>query len=249
LKAIEIDIVGDPFSISRRAAQLESSLAGDERVILSAKPAEMAAKVKSIPGVSAVRLWNFPFQTLRDQLTLGKSARQREVADFEPFAVRPALWKARTRHFQGRRQDPKATSKSSPDDAIDDHRDAASYYLSKSVRPPDREIARSTSEDKRRIDSTAKLNAAYWVGLLSFDDGKYAIAASWLVRPELLASTSPWTFGANYNLARALEAESKFDDAIAILERDTSPQKHGNKLRAQGLKTKVQSVAKDKKSE
>jgi len=245
LKSVEINILGDPFSFSRRAAQLEISLAGDDRVVLSAKPSEVAAKLKSISGVSRVRLWELPFQTVRDQLTLGKSAREREVLEFLPFAVRPALWKARMRHFQGRRQDPKATGKGSAEDAVDDHRDAVGYYLSKSVRPPDRVIAESTSDDKRHIDSTAKLNAAYWVGLLSFDDGKYAVAASWLSRPELLDSASPWAFGANYNLARATESESKFEEAIAILERDSSPQQHGNKLRARALKAKVQAADKD----
>src|SRR4051812_11028320 len=71
LKSVEINIVGDPFSFSRRAAQLEISLAGDDRVVLSAKPSEVAAKLKSISGVSRVRLWELPFQTVRDQLTLG----------------------------------------------------------------------------------------------------------------------------------------------------------------------------------
>jgi hypothetical protein len=249
LKSIEIDLIADPFSLSRRAAQLESSLAGDDRVILSAKPADLAAKAKSISGVSVVRLWDFPFQTIHDQLTLGKAAREREVFEFEPFAVRPALWKARSRHFQGRREDPKNNSKKNADEAIDDHRDAASYYLSKTVRPPDRKIAESTSDDERRIDSTAKLDAAYWLGLLSYDDGKFPVAASWFARPELLAPASPWAFGASYNLARSLEAQAKFEEAVAILERDNSPQQQGNKLRARELKSKAKQAVASKKGE
>jgi hypothetical protein len=54
----------------------------------------------------------------------------------------------------------------------------------------------------------------------------------------LLAAGSLWAFGANYNLARALEAQAKFAEAIAILEKDTSPQQHGNKIRARTLKVK-----------
>jgi TolA-binding protein len=83
----------------------------------------------------------------------------------------------------------------------------------------------------------SKLSAAYWVGLMSFDDGKFAVAQSWLSRPELTAADSPWAFGATYNLARALEAQGKYDAAIAILEKDTSPQAHGNKLRARALRS------------
>jgi outer membrane protein assembly factor BamD (BamD/ComL family) len=104
------------------------------------------------------------------------------------------------------------------------------------VRPTGKEIAQSSSEDKRRVDTISKLSAAYWVGLMSFDDGKFAVAQSWLARPELTAPGSPWTFGAAYNLARALESLGKYDQAIAILEKDTSPQALGNKLRARALK-------------
>jgi hypothetical protein len=154
--------------------------------------------------------------------------------------MRPGLWKGRTRHFQGRHQD-----------ALGDAflqkgmKKTVDGYLSKSVRPTEKEIAESTSEDKRRVDTTSKNNAAYWVGLMSFDDGKFAVAETWLNRPELTAAGSPWTFGANYNLARALEAQAKFAEAVAIFEKDTSPQQHGNKLRARMLKAK----AKDKKAD
>src|SRR6185312_8442319 len=95
-------------------------------------------------------------------------------------------------------------------------------YLSKSVRPTGKEIAESGSEDKRRVDTMSKLSAAYWVGLMSFDDSKFSVAQSWLSRPELTAAGSPWAFGATYNLARALEAQGKFDEAASLLEHDTS---------------------------
>ena len=74
---------------------------------------------------------------------------------------------------------------------------------------------------------------------MSFDDGKYAVAASWLGRPELTAAGSPWASGARYNLARALEAQDKLNEAITILEHDTSPQQQGNKLRARDLKSRL----------
>jgi hypothetical protein len=235
IKNVEIDLVADPFSLSRRAGQMEANLAGDDRVILAAKASELAGRLKPVPGVSAIRLWDFPFQTLREQLTLGKSARHRDALEFEPFAMRPGLWKGRTRHFQGRHEEALGDNL---DRKPKDNKKTSDGYLSKSVRPTDREIAESSSEDKRRVDTISKLSAAYWVGLMSFDDGKFAVAQSWLGRPELTGAGSPWAFGAIYNLARALEAQGKFDEAAALLEQDKSPQQHGNKLRAHILKAK-----------
>ena len=200
LKTVEIDLVADPFSLARRASQMEANLAGDDRLPLAVKPTELAGRLKSIPGVSAIRLWDFPFQTLSEQLVLGKSARHRDALEFEPFAMRPGLWKGRTRHFQGRHEEALGDNL---DRKPKDNKKTSDGYLSKSVRPTDREIAESNSEDKRRVDMTAKLSAAYWVGLMSFDDGKFAVAQSWLSRPELTAAGSPWVFGAMYNLARA----------------------------------------------
>jgi hypothetical protein len=189
--------------------------------------------------VSPIRLWGFPFQTLSEQLSLGKPARHREALEFEPFAMRPGLWKGRTRHFQGRHEEALGDNL---DRKAKDSKKTSDGYLSRSVRPTGREIAESSSDDKRRVDITSKLNAAYWVGLMSFDDGKFAVAQSWLSRPELTGGASPWVSGATYNLARALEGQGKFDAAAALLEQDASPQQHGNKLRAKLLKARKKPV-------
>ncbi len=234
LQAVVPHIVADEFDLSRRAWQVESKLTGDDRLVLTSRPSELAERLNSVPGMAEPRLWDVPFRTLRDQLSLGKSARHREALAFEPFAVLPVLWKARTRHFQGRR----AVNAQSDEASIDDHHDAARLYTSKSVRPPDRDIAKSPSADESRIKTTAKLNAAYWLGLLSFDDEKYDVASHWLGRPELTAAESPWAAGARYNLARALEVQEKLAEAITLLEQDSSPQRHGNRLRARWLKSR-----------
>jgi hypothetical protein len=233
-KQAKVFVVADPFELTRRASQLEASLSGADHLALAVKPTELAAQMKSAPGVTAVSLWDFPFRTLHEQLTLGKSARHREALAFEPFAVRPALWKARTRHFQGRRE----AASQAGDEPIDDHQDAARLYMSKSVRPTDTEIAKSPSADKQRVDLLAKQYATYWLGLLSYDDGKYGVAAHWFARPELNATGSPWASGANYNLARSFEADHKDEAAIPLLEHDKSPQQLGNQLRARELKSR-----------
>jgi hypothetical protein len=155
---------------------------------------------------------------------------------FEPFAWRPVLWKARTRHFQGRRQTADEAKGQGPEDLIDDHGEAVRLYMN--VRPLDTDIAKSP-EEEQRIRRAAKLNAAYWHGLLSYDDGKYDVALDWLAREELSTNDSPWRDGARYNQARTLEAKGNLEAAAALLEKDTSPQQHGNKVRAKWLRERA----------
>jgi hypothetical protein len=52
-----------------------------------------------------------------------------------------------------------------------------------------------------------------------------------------------WANGTRYNLARTYEAEGNVDDAIALLEKDASPQRDGNRLRAKWLKSKAAEAA------
>ena len=49
LKSVEIDLVADPFSLSRRASQMEANLSGDDRLILAAKPSELAGPIEIDP--------------------------------------------------------------------------------------------------------------------------------------------------------------------------------------------------------
>jgi hypothetical protein len=231
--------VADWFDLSRRALQVEEKLTGDDRFVLSADPSGIAERLRTVSQIGQVRLWELPFATLRDQLSLLPPARHREVLAFEPLATRPKLWKARLRHFQGRREGGDEQTATEPADVIDDHGEAAQLYTDKSVRPTDREIGRNQSSGKRRVDATAKLNATYWLGLLSFDDGKFDVAAHWFGRPELVAEDSPWAHGARYNLARTYETQEKLEEAIPLLEQEGSPQQHGNKLRARSLKSRL----------
>jgi hypothetical protein len=235
LKKATVFLVADLFSLTRRAFQLEGMFSGKDHVALAVKPTDVAKQLEGIAGVEDVSLWEFPLRTLRDQLTMGKSNRHREALAFEPYAVRPALWKARTRHFQGRR---KAASEPGGD-VLDDHQEAARLYLSKSVRPTDEKIAAITSADQRRVETNAKQCATYLLGLLSYDDGKYDVAADWFRRPELNETEAATADGARYNLARSLEAQGKLEEAIPLLENDTSPQVAGNKIRARNLKSQA----------
>jgi hypothetical protein len=240
LKAVEARIVADPFDLSRRAAQVQANLAGNNQVILTANARELAAALEGVGGVQGVALWDFPFRTLRDQLSVGLAARETDALAFEPFAVRPKLWKARTRHFQGRRFE----SKEMKGEITDDHQEATSLYIDKSVRPTYREIANVTSPAQRRVEEKSKLNATYWLGLLAFDEGQFEVAAHWFSRPEITGAESSWNAGARYNLARTLAAQNKLAEAIELLEADTSPQQHGNKVLARQWKQRLETANK-----
>jgi hypothetical protein len=239
LKDVTAYAVADWFDLSRRALQVEQKLTGDDRLVLSADPSALAERLNKMPQIGQVRLWELPLATLRDQLALLPPARRREVYAFEPLATRPKLWKARMRHFQGRREGGDEQTSTEPTDVINDHSESAQLYTDKSVRPTDREIARNQFNDKRRVDNAAKLQATFWLGLLSFDDVKYDVAAHWFGRPELSDQASPWAHGARYNLARTFEALGKLEEAIPLLEQDDSPQQNGNKLRARILKSRL----------
>jgi hypothetical protein len=243
LKSVAACVVASPFELSRRAMQLESKLTGDNHLVLTVVPSDIAERLKSLPSLSGVILWDVPFGTLNDQLALDETQRTVEALAFEPFAKRPLLWKARVRHFQGRRE----RDAQSDDDDIDDHREAIQLYIK--VRPTDAKIARVASVDERRVDTTAKMAATYWVGLLSFDEGKFDIAEDWLRRASAGNAESPWTAGVRYNLARSLEAQNKFDEAATLLEEDASPQRHGNRLRARTLRKQAEAGKKESANE
>jgi hypothetical protein len=244
LQQATVGIVADPFDLSRRARAIESKLSGDDRLSLTTSPTALAEKLKSVHEVSAPALWDMPFRTLRDQLRVGPAQRREMAETFEPFAWRPTLWKARMLHFQGRRRSDIDTQEKDSDEIVDDHNQAIRLYTSKVVRPPDRAISELQSGAKQKIYVVAKANASYWVALLLFDDGNYPLAENWLLNPQLAASADEtWSNGTRYNLARTYEAEGKNDEAIALYEKDTSPQRDGNRLRAKWLKSKATDAA------
>jgi TolA-binding protein len=97
---------------------------------------------------------------------------------------------------------------------------------------------------KRAIYLAAKGDASYWLGLLSYDLGKYPVAKNWLAVLTLAANPDgPWTTGARYNLARTLEALGDLPAAIELLESNDSPQRYGNVLRARQLRQQLKSTA------
>jgi tetratricopeptide (TPR) repeat protein len=248
LEHVSAAVVADPFDLSRRAAAIEAKLSGDDRLALTVNPSALAEKLKSVPGVGSVKLWNFPFRTMRDQLrapnTISQPTRREMAIEFLPFAWRPMLWKARVLHFQGHEKGDIDSLTADLDEVVNDHRAAIELYTK--VRLPERILKGIASEPKRRIYSAVKDAASYWVGLLLYDDGQFASAEDWLSDSRLVgAAGGKWANGTRYNLGRTYEAQGKNDEAIKLYEADTSPQRDGNRLRARWLKDKRQPAEPD----
>ena len=229
-------LVGTPLQLAKRARLLERALRGDDFVVLSANTRQLAEALTRHGQVTDVQLWPFPFESILAEN--GMSPQQRLAAGqrFLIFAQRPRLWKARVLHFQGtkdipleQRNDPLAQPELG-------HQQATALYQDPRIRPPNA-LLEKIDPTKRALYLTAKGDASYWLGLLSYDLGKYKVAEDWLARRTLAATPDgPWTASARYNLARTHEALGDLPAAIELLESDDSAQRHGNLLRALRLK-------------
>ena len=112
------------------------------------------------------------------------------------------------------------------------------------------EIARGRFLSKEFVDAFQQKrdDAAFWLGVILFEQGDYQTAAQNFGPMTLDAyPTGPWTNAARFLLGRCYEAEGKTAEAIKLYEADKSPQRYGNRLRAERLKAQ-QGVSAEKKS-
>ena len=237
MSGVEALVVASPLQLSRRAAELEASLEGENFVRLSADVQALADRLAKLPQVKQTKLWLQPFQAYVDEQTIGPESRVLAVDEFAPMAERPQLWQGRVLHLQGNkgvradeRNDPLA-------EARDGHQQALVLYQKPTVRPGKATLAK-LEPAKRPVYAASKAAAGYWLGLLSYDRGNYDVALDWLGDRTLdQKNSSRWANGARYNLARTQEALGDNEAAIKTLESDPkdAPQRHGNLLRAKQL--------------
>ena len=250
MSGVEALIVASPLQLSRRAAELEASLEGENFVRLSADVKSLADRLAKLPQVKQTNLWLQPFQAYVDEQTIGPASRVLAVDEFAPLAERPLLWQGRVLHLQGNkgvradeRNDPLAEPR-------DGHQQALTLYQKPSVRPGNATLE-GLEPAKQQVYSASKAAAGYWLGLLSYDRGNYDVALDWLGARTLDQKGSKlWANGARYNLARTQEALGDNEAAIKTLESDPqdAPQRHGNLLRAKQLAAAAP-PAEDKPSE
>ncbi|HMO84773.1 MAG TPA: hypothetical protein PKC18_07630, partial [Lacipirellulaceae bacterium] len=247
LADVEALVIASPLQLARRSARLERALEGEEFVKLAADASAIAERATALPHVAAASLWTRPFQAVVDEFTARPSVRRLATAEFEPFAQRPLLWKARILHFQGNKQ-VRADQRSDPlAEPRLGHNMAVQLYQDRTVRPPDSLLA-PLEQAKQAVYQRAKAASSYWVALLSYDLGRHDIAASWLRERTLdREPRGTWAPGARYNLARTYEAQGRLADAITLLRSDPrdAPQRTGNLIRAQQLEARLKQASQD----
>ena len=230
-------IEASPLSLSRRMALVESRLAGKHKMVVTSPASAVAERVKSLPHISGVQLWELPFDIWLWQSKLTNEELQAAARELVVFQAIPPLMVGRALYFKrdyDGDQGAKAQLMSArpSDDTIDNFR---------LPRDVSQRVGRENVaiEEARRIlvMRHAKQHASFWLGLICFDEHDYPVAIDYFRKRTLEATPDgPWTPAARYNLARTYEAMGDLPQAIALYEADDSPQSHGNHLRARQLR-------------
>ena len=234
-----------PLNLARRMHLLDAQLAGSGRIDLALAATDLGvAALAALPGTAdagRVRLWEFPWETLRrrrDAAAAVSAAAARELApllitleEVGPGAsetrrmVRP-LYAARLREFRGDLDGPEGAKIA----YLRARPSAAAMAEALRQAPPDQ------AAGLRRLYDAMKEDATYWLGVLTLAEGEYATAADYLGRMILEAAPdSRWADAARTNLAVAEQALGHTDKAIALLRADPSPQRFGSRLEAARL--------------
>jgi hypothetical protein len=224
LKHVAVMLEASPTYLAKRMKLLESRLAGPQKMVLTTSPSSQAERWKTLPNLSAVRLWTWPFETLDRRRRLDPRGVQARLAMMLPFYAKPGAPLRRGRVLQ-------LKGKFVGEDG------ATNYY--QAARPSNEEVSASSAHVfEKLVYLRGKQDATYWLGLIAYQRGNYPSAVHYFARRTLeLAANGPWSDGARYNLARTFEAAG--DPERAILQYSSngdSPGYLGDLLRAKWLK-------------
>ena len=250
-------IPATPWSLSRRMHLLDRQLAGARRADLAIDATTVATRaLAALPGPAAATqnadppsaspvlgrasgLWEFPWETIARRralrpavdAALGKELAVMGVAIQQTDANRGArsfrpLYAARLREFRG---------------VLDGPDGAKMAYLA--ARPGNAVIAEMLrglpppqAEQVKRMYDELKVDATYWLGVLTLSEKEYETAVDYLDRMTLQANPEGiWSDAARANLARARLALGERDEAARLLREDASPQRFGSRLLADRL--------------
>ncbi len=233
-------------------ALVESRLTGVHRVKLTSPGHELADQVANLPHVAEAKLWPMPFEVYLAKARRTPTQNTEAMKETVVFQVMPTLKKGRALHFKGEYEGDHGAKTEylnarPPDDYILDFRlspETARQYMSQGY-------TRSTIAKMEAAQSLlmreAKQDASFWLGLIFFEQQDYPNAIHFLAERTLgTERETPWAASARYNLARAYEASGETAKAIELYESDkSSPQSHGNQLRARWLKEEVSAATKE----
>lgn len=220
-----VQLVASPTCLSQRMKLVESRLAGEDKLALSADPTGQAARLKQCDHVAEVQFWSLPFAAALQESQLGSVRDDWKRAWLMPYVIgvdeRPNLLKGRSLHLRGKLEG-----------------DAGATHFYQLARPSNSGLAatRQIPPQMKSVFALAKLDASYWLGLIAQHQGNDRAAIDYLAT-RLLAvdSNVRWQHGAIYNLARIYESLNPPQAVEFYLRDSSSPAYHGNVLRARWL--------------
>lgn len=244
LGRLTVLVAADPWGLSRRMALLDPDVRGAREMRVAVEASRVgAAAVTAVEaaGVAAAapRLWDFPWETIarrRSDAARVAEVVGRELAPLQvpfvprsdgeqPDLLRPLL-AGRLREFRGEWDGPQGAKAA----YLEARASRAAVALAVAQMPAEQ------AEGARALFARMKEDAAYWLGILTLAEGEYATAIDYLGRMTVEATPdSRWTDAARTNLAQALIAVGRTDDAIAALRADLSPQRFGSRVLADRL--------------
>ena len=245
LKKVVALVEGSPAYLAQRMLLVEARVAGQDRVVLSTAPAEHAKRLKACRGITEVRLWPWPYETLFQRTRIGDEGFRQVGAALQQVSS-GALWKGRVRHlegkFTGESNAVQFYGKARPSDPEIQSLTAAAARVqesrgSKPAASREAELVAASIANRRATAVLAKQNASYWLGLAAFEQGNFPMARDYFTTKTLEPyPDGPWTAGARYNLGRIYQAQKEYPRAIEQYRGNARfAQSFGEQLRAQWL--------------
>jgi hypothetical protein len=245
MERLSILVAADPWLLSRRMHLLDKRMAGSRAVSLALAASAVAERARAALPESAAEtatagLWEFPWETAARrrepavQAAIAKELAVMALAMEQPVArdglrrtrvMRP-LYAARVREFRG--------DFNGPDGAKAAYLAArpTTAAINAAVAP----LPPQQADRVKRLYEQMKEDATYWLGILTLAEGDTEAAIDYLDRLTLQAAPdSPWTDSARINLAAAYSELGRTNEAAALLEADTSPQRFGSRIQAARL--------------
>ncbi len=241
-------IEASPLYLEPRAKRMEASLAGERKMVLSTDPTRQAASFKAA-GATDARLWELPYITLERRMAMTPrevSMRLQTFLRFIGMSGAAPLYKGRILHLKGRFYEEKGAidyyqrARPRTRDVLAQESQRVSEYFNYQLAYVKEKGVEMTPQLKDALNRDANLmfkmnvaavlqgriDAAYWLGLIEYEQGEYDSAFDYFHTRTLQAagSTVFWETGARYNMTRCHEMTRPWKDVAQEYELNSSVQ-------------------------
>ncbi len=250
---LEFLIDADAGALTDRMATLQTSLTGDDRLVLVPACSDISEKLKKQFATSQISLWQMPLlarlyaEDVRGRLNMNSPFTFQYIIQHAVWFMDTPASAARFKHLNGIFEN------------SFDTRGALATYMD--CRVPEEKISRLPDDPDvqkelgiprltgeslevfqtrltsyQRVFRNSKIDASFLLGQLHFDLGNFDDVEGWLKKRTLSNSLAARYFpAARYTLARAYEEQGKTQAAIELFNEDGSPMEAGNRLRVRYL--------------